>query len=78
MRREAEAAAEVSSRKYDEAVQQKQTVEVATASLQPSLQHDGDRTETMARNFASVPRAMDEPVAVGSSPESHPVQLHKP
>ena len=75
VRREAEAAAELSSRKYDEAVQQKQTVEVATASLQPSLQHDGDRTEAMARDFASVPHTMDEPVAVGSSPESHPVQV---
>jgi len=75
VRREAEAAAEVSSRKYDEAVQQKQTVEVATASLQPSLQHDGDRTEAMARDFASVPHTMDEPVAVGSSPESHTVQV---
>ena len=75
VRREAEAAAELSSRKYDEAVQQRQTVEVATASLQPSLQHDGDRTEAMARDFASVPHTMDEPVAVGSSPESHPVQV---
>ena len=29
----------------------------------------------MARDFASVPHTMDEPVAVGSSPESHPVQV---
>ena len=78
VRREAEAAAEVSSRKYDEAVQQKQTVEVATASLQPSLQHDGDRTEAMARDFASVPHTMDGPVAVGSSPESHTVHVTQP
>ena len=29
----------------------------------------------MARDFASVPHTMDGPVAVGSSPESHPVQV---
>ena len=29
----------------------------------------------MARDFASVPHTMDGPVAVGSSPESHTVQV---
>ena len=68
--REIETQAAQSQKAVDEAVQQKQMAEPAIASLQPSLQHDGDRTEAMARDFASVPRTTDGRVATGRSTDS--------
>ncbi len=56
-------------------MQQKQAAETTIAELRRSLQQERDRTEAMARDFASVQRTTDGRVAVGRSADSHVVHV---
>ncbi|MDB5578137.1 MAG: hypothetical protein JWR80_3313, partial [Bradyrhizobium sp.] len=62
-RRALETQAAQSQKAVDEAAQQKQTAEGAIADLQKLPRQNRDRTEAMARAFATVPRTMDRRVA---------------
>jgi len=58
VRREAEVAAAVSSKKDDEAVQQKQTAEGAVADVRQLLQHEQKKTAALAQEVDAARQAM--------------------
>ena len=72
---EAQARAAALASELDSATKQKQAAEANTAELQKSLQQERDRTEAMARDFATVRRTMDGRVTVGRSADSHVTQV---
>jgi len=72
---EAQARAANLASELDSATKQKQAAEANTAELQKSLQQERDRTEAMARDFATVRRTMDGRVTVGRSADSHVTQV---
>ena len=74
---EAHARAATLASELDASKKQKQAAEATAAELQKSLQQERDKTEAMARDFATVRRTMDGRVTVGRSAESHPAQVRK-
>ena len=71
---EAQARAAALASELDGATKQKQAAEANALELQKSLQQERDRTEAMARDFATVRRSMDGRDTVGHS-DSHVTQM---